>query len=731
MESNNINKNTNTNTNSINNQSEINIVLWAYEISKATEIALQFLNSPNTTKPKPNLFGLSEQSHKINIYLRSPKTITTSAPQGITSILILYLSDAALKHEKKIDSENEELLEAKNYFETRKKIPFKFLTFESSKNISSTTPSDEFINLYFPESKKAPLASLLQSSQKSLLLSDADFFNSLLLKVFSKFDLDNDNKISFEDLIKAAAELGQILASDDAKMIVNTLEDRINPGKISFEAFKRWWVHGRSDFLGFRRACKARLFLDDLLLKSRNNGLNNYFFENLKNEGKEICEEELSQLLDLTVHANKPFEDGIGLFVQFCNGAEALEIIETKFDELENSEFGLALKFKFESAQAAKSEAEKVEKFVNDVLSVLLGDKASLIFLLGLVLRFKTCENFVVVFFADKRPKADSMLTGFKALFSGTMHLFTELAFEDLLILPLEQVLEKLLNAKVRINAKMFDLKRMLGNLLKQIEIVKKSEFEENEKENVKEKIDVKSVNASESIIERKNVNLKNAINENHNNIINVYVISANKTTENNNYDNKEIKIKNKENQNSKSSFETNDYFQNFKKNYKTALNILKVYLMLRNIKLELSYDPKAVKDQFFQYISEISGKIEKEKGEDSFEIKYEHLQAQDAFFESPANLENFEEKFLGYYNLIEFFLTEIREFYKELIKDKELIRSFFDEESIRFLNKIDLNEIVLECHSRSIITPLFVKFILKVPKFKKVFEAVFKEEEK
>lgn len=693
----------NINSNNPNNRLEINIVLWAYELSKAADIAQKFLNSPNTIKSNQNCFSLIDDKYEINIYLRSPKALTTSAPKGITSILIIYLSEDCLRPAKIKDLfSNQELSEAKEYFDARKKIPFKILTYES--NLSLLQSSEDLLSNYFTEFKKINLTNLTNNSEKSLLLSDAELFESTLLKVFKKFDVDNDDLISYADLINAAKELGQDLASDDAKMIVNSL-DIHNPGKIGFESFKKWWVLGRSDFLGFRRACKARLFLDDLLRKAQN-GLNSYF-ANLRNEGKEIIEEELSQVFDVSLHAEKPFEDGIGLFCQFCNGAEALEIIETKFDELEKSEFGFALKFKFESAQAAKNEIGKVEKFISEILCALIGDKVTLVFLLGLVLRFKVTENYVVVFYADKKPKADSMLTDFKALFSGTMHLFTELSFEDLLTIPIEKIIEKLFNAKISVNAKIFDLKQMLKKLLKQIDLVEKSELEIKEKsKNIKSE---KAHNINKMLDD----NLINEITkdekENKFNIINIETEKDNNINFNNS--------NNKKNE--------NNFLVDFKKKYKKILNLVKVYLMLKNIKLELSYDSNCVKEQFFQFLVELNNKIDKEKGDDSFEIKYQSMQEQDDLFESPANLPNLEEKFLGYYNLFDFFLIEIREFYKELVKDKDMFLNLFDQENISFLNKIDLNEVIFECHSRSIITPLYGKLTLKIPKFKNIIENI------
>jgi hypothetical protein len=83
---------------------------------------------------------------------------------------------------------------------------------------------------------------------------------------------------------------------------------------------------------------------------------------------------------------------------------------------------------------------------------------------------------------------------------------------------------------------------------------------------------------------------------------------------------------------------------------------------MLRKVKLKLSYNSNALKDEFFQFLEETRKKVETEKGDDSYEINYQNMQEQDALFESPPNLESFEEKRLGNFNLFVFFLIELRE---------------------------------------------------------------------
>jgi len=623
---------------------EINILLWAYDIQKANEIAIKILNSDKIIKNKNNFFSLFEKDlgYKINLFLRSPKVFTLSNPTGITNILIIYLSENAIQKQNIKNKPNPELSEAKKYLDTRKKIPFKILT---SEKLSS--------NELEIHCKNIPLSDLTCENGKNLLIKEIELYEITLKKVFEKFDKQKNGLINYEDLIKASKQLGYTLTEDDTKMIISTLEQK-NKGNINFESFKKWWILGRSDFVNFRRVCKARIFMDDFF-KNTKYKLNDYFV-NIKNEGKQIINDELNQTFDINIHSENHFDNGIGLFVQFCNGAEALDIIETKFEEFRNSELGFGLKLKFENAQSAKNNLEIVEKFINEIICSFLGDISSLI--IGPIFKFKVSENFVIIYFADKRPKPDTLLSEFKSIFSGTLHIFTQLNFDDMISLSIEEFIEKFFIFKIHFNSNLFNIKDSIKKMICQIKLLQKNVFDKNEKDNQLDLI------------------------KNNNNL----------------------------------SF-------NFTEIFKYLMEFFELYLILKNVKLDISYDAKCLKKEFFQIISNIREKIEKEKGE---EIKYDQLQGQEDFLlDSPANLENLDEKILGYFNLLDFFLCEIKEYYKEIKKDKEILKDILEEENIGFLDKIDLNEIILEIHSKNIITPIYGKFTFKIPGLKKVINSI------
>jgi len=631
---------------------EINMVIWAYEINQANEIALEFLNSQKTIKNKNNFYSLNEKGYKINIYLRSPRTLATSAPQGITNILIIYLTkDSYLK--KEISTE---FSEAKKYLDTRKKIPFKFLVTETAFPIE----------IEFDCNKKL-LSQFLSQNGKKEIIEEIEIFELTIKNVFEKFDKSKNGLLTSEDIIKASTELGHNLTEDDAKMIVDTLGEN-NSKSINYEAFKRWWILGRSDFVNFRRICKFRIFLDNFL-KSSNIKVNDYI-QNLKNEGKQISKEEISQIFDINIHSEKFSENGIGCFLQFCNGKEALDIIETKFEDFENSEFGFGIKLKFISAECAKKELENVEKFVIEILSSILGDRASLIFLLGPIFRFKVSENYIIIYFADKKPKSDTFLTNFDATCSGTLHMFTELTFEDILELPIEGIIRKLANLKLHLNAEIFDFRDIVKKLLKQIDLINKREFEE----------------------------IQNSPNNKE------YIINENEKVQKLNTETFEIQ-----------------------KKYKEIFNLLKYYFLLKSIKLDFSYEASNLKDEFFLLIEELKKQVEKSLGEESFEFKYNRLQQEDDLLLSPANLANLEEKILAYFNLIDFFITELKIYYNEIKKNNDILRNLFEEEIITFFENLDFNEIILEMHSKSIITPLYAKVIFKIPKLNNIIDTILK----
>ena len=426
------------------NKIVINIVLWAYEISKANEIAQKFSQSSG----KNNVYSFTHNGIIVNIFLRSPRLINLSSPSGITNILFIYLSG----------NESEEIIdEAKNYLDVRKKIPLKLI-------ISENDVQDKLSLKY----KFLNIEDLLSNSGKDEILKEARIFEETLLNCFKKFDIKGNGLISCDELIKVSLELGHDLQYDDAKMIVDTL-DKKNPGKISFDAFKQWWVLRKSDFINFRRICKAEIYVNDFI-KTSTNKFKDYL-ANLKNEGKEITQEELNQSFNINIHSKEAFENGLGIFFQFCNAREALDIIETKFEEIRHSGIAFSLKFKFDSNEIAIRELENVKKFCYALVLNLTEESASsLLFFLGPIFKYKVSENYVIGYINDYGPKLDTILGEFKGIFSGTLHLFSEVNFDDFLNLQFNEFLEKFLRLKIHLNSNIFQLRETLSKIINNIQ---------------------------------------------------------------------------------------------------------------------------------------------------------------------------------------------------------------------------------------------------------------------
>lgn len=624
---------------------EINIVLWALDIDKANDLALSFLNSQDVMKNKNNFYSLKDKvnEYTINIYLRSPKSIALSAPTGITTILVIYLSQTKFeKLNMMYRVINFEYAEAKKYYDTRKKIPFKF--FITEERLSESIDK---------ESKNLLVSEFLNQQGQSEIINQAITFEKTLKTVFDKFDLIGNGLITSIELMKVSQELGHSITEDDAKMIIDTL-DKNYRGSLDFEAFKRWWVLGRSDFVNFRRLCKSEIFMDDFIQKSSIK-FNDYLL-NIKNEGQEISQEELNQTFDIHLHpGKKPIENGIGFFAQLCNGTEALDIIETKFDEFEKSQIGIALKLKFDSNESAKKELPSVESFINSLICTLLGEKGSLLFFIGPIFKFKITENFIVIYYADKRAKPDTLLSEFKSVFSSTLHLFTELNIEDLLKCSFEEIIQKLFKIKVHFIAKMFHLKDTIKKILKQIEII---EFDKLVEETPPEKNNL-------SFIDK--------------------------------------------------------YFGKF-------FTLIRLYFLLEDLKFEFTYDSENLKEQFFSFIEVVKKQVDKEK-EEMENFKYsEILEEEKEEFLIPEKQKSRAQKILEIYNIIDFGLCEAKEFFKEIKNDKEFLLTLFEEEKISFLRKIDLEEIILEFHSKSIITPIYAKIKCKIPKLNETIENIINQ---
>lgn len=468
---------------------EINIIIWAYDIKKAFDIAIRFSEHSILYKNyKTSYFTFRKNEMKINIYLRSPNSISILSPKMSTDILIIFLSKPYTSQ-----SQEKEFLEAKKYFDKRKKIPFKIITLDNQ-NLQEEKTYTNLNTAFNNEIKVIPLQKILSKTEKFEILQEAKDLEISLQTVFKKFqpNFQNENKnfpsekkfIKKFDLIKAAKELGENLIEDEANFIIENL-DKEKKGKISYEEFKQWWILGRSDFINLRRICTTKI--SEIFLGEKKIKLNNYL-NHILSEGKEISNTKTQQIFNVNFLCNKKSaKKSTGFYLEFCNGPEALDIIESKFEDFEKSEFAFLLKFKFSSFFEAEENLPKIEKFVNNKIFGVLNDIGSMLVFMEPIFKFKVVENFVCVYYTSKLAHADNLLSEFKGLIEGSFSAFSDLEIEDVLTLKsFEEICEVFLKLKIHFHLKMFDFKDAIRKIIRNIE-EKESSYIDDDDDNENE----------------------------------------------------------------------------------------------------------------------------------------------------------------------------------------------------------------------------------------------------
>jgi hypothetical protein len=280
--------------------------------------------------------------------------------------------------------------------------------------------------------------------------------------------------------------------------------------------------------------------------------LNNYL-NNLLYEGKDISNKKIEQnfLINFHFEKEKNFAEEIfnekssGFFLQFCNGQEALNIIETKYEEFEKGEFAFGIKFKFFDIIEAEKNLIKIENFVNKKILNFLNDIGSMLIFIEPIFEFKVVENFVCMYYVSKLPQLNNFVCNFKGLIEGSLQFFTNLKFEDLIKKEsFEEICEIFFNMKINLNLKMFDFKNIIRKIINNIEALE-------DKDN----------------------------------------------------DNKE-KDKNNDNDNKDSDKDNDNEFEGlFTKKLKDFISLLNIYLFLNKINLDFSFDSKGLKNWIFNYI--------------------------------------------------------------------------------------------------------------------------------
>jgi hypothetical protein len=415
---------------------EINAIVWSTNIETARKYAKEF--TCDASENQNNYYETTTPEYKLNTYVRCPTYPVSATPSSITDIVIIQIEDT------------EDLIEAKKYLDSRRGIPMR---------VCLTTKLGEFDELECKLVNPSQLA-----SERNVVLKEALSFERTLVNVFKKFDLNGNGFISTEELMSCSKELGHDLSHDDAKMITDTL-DRQKSGNIDFNGFKKWWVTGKSDFSNFRRIVKAEMAVKNLV-KMTSTNFNDYL-TNLNNNSNDVASSEVQQSIEINLHAQKDFENGIGVFFDVSSGAEAKEIMNSFHEGLRNSPVFLTLSLEMADNETAAQTAEILNQMVMPMLNEI--PEVSNVLMMGVNLELRAVQNKIILqvtissMFAEiiANTLNEYNTSQLKMSAECTIHMFTNVDVNDLYSNDLSglRLLEKFLNMKMHFTTKAYNLR--------------------------------------------------------------------------------------------------------------------------------------------------------------------------------------------------------------------------------------------------------------------------------
>lgn len=430
----------------------INALVWAWDLSKAQEIAEKFTKG---TSSDQMLFINSSADYTLRTFVRSPNCISTQSPGGIADIIILFLSS----------NDPVELESAKKYVDTRNTIPIKVLCCESPYLDEAALLECKYVHV-----------SEVTGAESETIIKEAKKFEETLLNCFNKFDINGNGLISIDELIKVSAELNHHLEQDDAQMIANSLDEtKSNSGNISFEGFKKWWLMGKRDFQAFRRIIKAEMSVNKLI-KLTTKKFNSYL-ENLKSNVEQISQEEELQGMDLNLHSKQSFDNGLGFFLELCTGSEAKEAIASYPSTIKTSPVGFSVRVSFSDAESANGVCEVLNQIASTLLAEIPILKPYLD--MGLQYAFRTSGNCLVLDLSMSGMISDIIVAQSQMLgdlqkidisSNLTFHLFSALTLDFFLNeVSIIKNIEKFMHLKLHLNTKSFGLRKLWSQVSEQI----------------------------------------------------------------------------------------------------------------------------------------------------------------------------------------------------------------------------------------------------------------------
>ena len=418
---------------------EINAIVWSLDIEAARKFAQTFTEG---TKTEAGFYTVSTPEYTLNTYVRCPSEPNNATSKSITDIVMVHVEDPS------------ECEEAKNYLDSRRGIPFK---------ICLTTNFGELDELECKNVNPSELA-----TEKILIIKEALSFEKTLVNVFKKFDINGNGLISTEELMSCSKELGHELTQDDAQMITNTL-DKDNKGNIDFNGFKKWWVTGKSDFAAFRRVVKAEMAVHKLV-KLTSTNFNDYL-SNLKEDSNNVAANEVQQSININLHANENFENGIGLFMDICSGQEAKEIFESYPEKIRNSPAFISLTLELETNEIAVQTAEMLNQMIVPMIDSI--PQVAMALQMGAKVEFRANQNNLIADVTVGAMMAEMILQStsqynmkdLNAGGEGTIHIFSAADVNDILTTDLKawEVVQKVLNMKLHLSSKAFYLRNAIG----------------------------------------------------------------------------------------------------------------------------------------------------------------------------------------------------------------------------------------------------------------------------
>ena len=415
----------------------INVVFWAESDTEARELASKLLSGKQSEEVWQDTF----EGVTVLGYVRSPSSVVTASPAGITEILIVQVSG--------VESEN--FASAKAYLDARRGIPFKFVTSGSDLSEQAKSLDSEFFNV------------TEISTVRDKVLRSALNLDQTLREAFQKLDTDNDGFLEVTEIISASQALGHALNDEDAKEIVKSLS--VN-GKISFENFKHWWVMGRTDFGAFRRIVEIEMSVHNLV-KQSSNAFNSYL-EKLQKEGQSLSSEKtgLSSVFNITPTVD--FEAGTAVGIHISAGNNFNDIFNSFPSYLRESPVSYGLELRIKDAEQGKVVIENLTA-LKDMLIPLIPD-AQMYFEKGLTINFRHVGTSVFIdvthsgYAGDKLSGILSLFNISALNFSGShdIHFTTQFSPVDIVEKDFKTIVTELFNIKLEGKAEYNNLKTLI-----------------------------------------------------------------------------------------------------------------------------------------------------------------------------------------------------------------------------------------------------------------------------